>query len=94
MTLNESRQMMRIKRKYRTLTVLSVLGTELDVGPHVVRFQVRLLFKQSLKQICFCREVINLMDCFMVLCFMVSSAVHVEKSVHDLLTVSGSCKLQ
>lgn len=82
------------KRKH-----LLMMGTEENKAskvkdPNVVGFEVRLLFKQTLKYICFYREVINLMDCFTVLCFMVSSADHAEKSVHDLLPVGGSYKLQ
>lgn len=77
---------------------LLMMGTEVNKtsegkDPNVVGFEVRLFFKQSLKHICFYGKVITLIDCFMVLCFMASSAVHAEKSVHYLLIVGGSYKL-
>jgi hypothetical protein len=82
------------KRKRLLMTGVDANKTSEGKDPNVVGFEVRLLFKQSSKQICFCREVINFVDHFTVLCFTTSIAVYAGKCVHDFLSVGGSYKLQ
>jgi hypothetical protein len=40
------------------------------------------------------KKVLNFMDHFMALCFIVRSAVHAGKSVYDLSAMDGSYQLQ
>jgi hypothetical protein len=64
------------KRKRLLMMDTEVNKTSEGKDPNVVGFEVSFLFKLCLILICFYREVINLMDCFTVLYFMMSSESH------------------